>query len=133
MRNIICCFTLLFIAFGCEQDNPNAQPTPDNQGQNGQQNQIVADGNKPAHRFELPAAENPEEVSEGVFLVGWIRASSPENDSEVQIIPVEMDWPYPYWVQWGLEKQDVNFVSLRMKFRAISRNTFSGMRADSPA
>lgn len=34
MRNIICCFTLLFMAFGCKQVNPNAQPTPDNQEQN---------------------------------------------------------------------------------------------------
>jgi len=34
MRNIICYFTLLFIALGCEQDNPNALPALDNQGQN---------------------------------------------------------------------------------------------------
>lgn len=46
MKNIICCFTLLFIMVGCKKDNPNAQPTPDNQEQNGQQDEI-ANANEP--------------------------------------------------------------------------------------
>ena len=46
MKNIICCFALLFILVGCKKYNPNAQPTPDKQEQNGQQDKIVADGNK---------------------------------------------------------------------------------------
>ena len=46
MKNIICCFTLLFIVLGCEQDNPNAQTTHGNQEQKAQQEKIVADGNK---------------------------------------------------------------------------------------
>jgi len=62
-----------------------------------------------AYRFELLAAENAQEVSPGVFRVGSIRVFPAESNTEIQIIPVEMDEPYVYWVQWGLERQDVNF------------------------
>ncbi|MBN1974007.1 MAG: hypothetical protein JW787_10240 [Sedimentisphaerales bacterium] len=58
------------------------------------------------HYFELIAAENAEALPNGNFLVGWIRAS---ENSSVQIIPVEMDEPYMYWVQWKLKKTDINF------------------------
>ena len=109
MKKISCCFVLLFVAWGCERGNSHLQPTPANKNQNTQQNKDVAVENDPAHHFELLASEKAEKVSEGVFLVGRIRASLSDNDSEVQIIPVEMDEPYIYWVQWGLEKQDVNF------------------------
>lgn len=100
---------MLLLPAGCKGDRPNTKTTPDSPEQTSQQRKIPADGNEPIHRFELLAAGNPEEVSEGVFLVGWIRASLDENDSEVQTICVEMDEPYIHWVQWGLEKQDVNF------------------------
>lgn len=46
MKKIICCFTLLFILVGCKKDNPNAQPAPDNQEQNGQQDKDIDDTNE---------------------------------------------------------------------------------------
>jgi hypothetical protein len=85
MKYAVCLITMLLLLFGCKKDITNT------------------------HHVELLAAEKVEEVSEGVFLVGWIRVMMPENDSEVQIIPVEMDEPYIHWVQWGLQKQDINF------------------------
>jgi hypothetical protein len=109
MKYTVYFIAMLLLLSGCKEDNQNAQPTPDNREQTAQQDKNIAEGNEPAHRFELLAAKNAEELSQGVFLVGWIRASLGENDSEVQTIPVEMDEPYVHWVQWGLEKQDVNF------------------------
>ena len=109
MKYTIYFIAMLLLLSGCKGDSPNAQPTPDNQEQTAQQGKDVAHGNKPTHRFELLSAKNAEEVSKGVFLVGWIRVSLPGNDTEVQTISVEMDEPYVHWVQWGLEKQDVNF------------------------
>jgi len=41
MKNIICCFALLFIVVGCEPDNPNADTTPDSQEQNEHQEPII--------------------------------------------------------------------------------------------
>ncbi len=70
MKKIICCFALLFIVLGCEQDNPNAQPTPDNQEQNGQQDKIVADGNKHQERpMDAPVPGKPFTNSIGMKLV----------------------------------------------------------------
>lgn len=63
----------------------------------------------PPHQFKLIPTDNPKEITEGVYQVGWIRVSMPNSDEEVQTIPVKMDEPYVHWVQWGLEKQDVNF------------------------
>lgn len=101
---------MLLLLSGCKKNIHNAKPTLGSQNQNGQQDKNITDGNTPTHHFELLAAKNVEEVSQGVFLVGWIRASLPGNDAEVQIIPVEMDYPSVYyWIHKGLEKQDINF------------------------
>ncbi len=63
----------------------------------------------PPHQFELIPAENPKKVSEGIYQVGWIRASLPSDESHVQMIPVQMDEPDNNWPQWGLNRQDINF------------------------
>ena len=76
-ENVIFFIALLSLAVGSTRDGPNSKSV----------------FRVPVHHFELLAAENPEEVSKGVFLVGWIRASLLENDSEVLTIPVEMDEP----------------------------------------
>lgn len=109
MKYTICFIAMLLLLSGCKEDSPDAQPKSHDQEQNAQQDKNIADGNTPTHHFELLAAKNAEEVSKGVFLVGWIRVSLPGNDTEVQTISVEMDEPYVHWVQWGLKKQDVNF------------------------
>jgi hypothetical protein len=109
MKYCICFIAVLLLPAGCKDDRPNSKPTPDRYEQEGKRDKIAVDGNESGHRFELLAAENAEEVSEGVFLVGWIRVSSGEEDFELQTIAVEMDEPYVHWVQWGLEKQDINF------------------------
>ena len=64
---------------------------------------------EPPHEFELMPADNATKVSEGVYRVGWIKAFLSDNESRAQMIPVEMKEPYVYWLQWGLERQDVNF------------------------
>jgi formylglycine-generating enzyme required for sulfatase activity len=46
MKYIICFIAMLLLLSGCKEDSQNAQPTPGNQEQNGQQDKIVADGNK---------------------------------------------------------------------------------------
>jgi uncharacterized protein (TIGR02246 family) len=61
------------------------------------------------HQFELVPMDDPEKVSEGIYQVGWIRASLPGDESHVQMIPVQMDEPDNNWPQWGLNRQDVNF------------------------
>ena len=61
------------------------------------------------HYFELTAANEVELAPNGNCIVGWIRASSDKEHKNVQIIPVEMDEDYLYWVQWKLEKLDINF------------------------
>jgi hypothetical protein len=109
MKYAICFILILLLPAGCKEDRPKAKPIPDSQKQTSQQRKTPADGNEPIHRFELLAAENAEKVSDGVFLVGWIRVCLGENNSKVQTIAVEMDEPYIHWVQWGLEKQDINF------------------------
>ena len=63
----------------------------------------------PPHQFELIPAKNPGKVSEGIYQVGWIRASLPSDESHVQMIPVQMDEPDINWPQWGLNRQDINF------------------------
>ena len=63
----------------------------------------------PPHQFELIPAENPKKVSEGIYQVGWIRVSLPGDESHVQMIPVQMDEPDANWMQWGLNRQDINF------------------------
>ncbi|MHC4545075.1 MAG: YybH family protein [Planctomycetota bacterium] len=63
----------------------------------------------PLHQFELIPTDNPMKISEGIYQVGWIKVSSANDESHNQTIPVEMDEPYVHWVQWGLEKDDVNF------------------------
>ncbi len=66
--------------------------------------------NSPAtHYFELTAADNAKDTPNGNCIVGWIRASSDKEHKNVQIIPVEMDEAYLDWVQWKLEKLDINF------------------------
>ena len=70
MKKILCCFTLLFIVLGCERDNPNAPPTPDNQEQNGQQEKIAADANKPQEApMDDPEPGKPFTNSIGMKLV----------------------------------------------------------------
>jgi uncharacterized protein (TIGR02246 family) len=63
----------------------------------------------PPHEFELVAADEPTQISEGVYQVGWIKASLPSDESHVQKIAVEMDEPDVNWTQWELNRQDVNF------------------------
>ena len=70
MKKIICCFTLLFIVLGCEQDNPDAQPAPDNYEQEAQQDTIVADGNKHQKTpMDAPVPGKPFTNSIGMKLV----------------------------------------------------------------
>jgi hypothetical protein len=83
MTNVICFINLLSLVFGSTREDQDSKSV----------------FGVPIHHFELLAAENPEEVSEGVFLIEWIGASFLENDSEVLTIPVDMDEPYVYWVQ----------------------------------
>ncbi|MHC4560689.1 MAG: XAC2610-related protein [Planctomycetota bacterium] len=63
----------------------------------------------PPHQFELIPTDNPKKISEGVYQVGWIKASIPNDESHNQMIPLEMNEPDVNWTQWGLNKQDVNF------------------------
>lgn len=70
---------------------------------------FLSNSSAPPHEFELVPAENAVELGEGTFQVGWIKAFLPDDISQVQMIPVEMNTPYTYWPQWGLDKQDVNF------------------------
>ncbi len=70
MKKILCCFTLLFIVLGCEQDNPDAQPAPDNYEQEAQQDKIVADGNKHQETpMDAPVPGKPFTNSIGMKLV----------------------------------------------------------------
>ena len=85
MKYIICFIAMLLLLFGCEEDSSNT------------------------HHFELLAAEKAEEVSEGVFLVGWIRASLDEKNFKVQTLSVELDLPDDHWIERELAKQDINF------------------------
>lgn len=85
MKFTICFITILLLLFGCKKDSPTT------------------------HHFELVAAQKAEEVSEGIFLVGWIRASLGENNSKVQTLSVELDLPDDYWIKRELAKQDINF------------------------
>jgi hypothetical protein len=109
MKKIICCFTLLFLALGCRKDNSDVPPATDKPEQEVRQDTDVAQASQPAPRFELVAAEKAVKVSDGVFLVGWIRASMSEDGSQVQVIPVEMTEPYIDWVRWGHKELDVDF------------------------
>lgn len=63
----------------------------------------------PPHQFELMPADSPKMKSEGVYHVGWIKAFIPNDNSNVQMIPIEMDEPDSNWPQWGLTKKDVDF------------------------
>ena len=70
MKKILCCITLLFIVLGCEQDNPDAQPAPDNYEQEVQQDKIVADGNKHQKApMDAPVPGKPFTNSIGMKLV----------------------------------------------------------------
>ena len=62
--------SLLFIVLGCEQDNPDAQPTPDNYEQEAQQDKIVANGNKHQETpMDAPVPGKPFTNSIGMKLV----------------------------------------------------------------
>ncbi|MCP4614135.1 MAG: formylglycine-generating enzyme family protein [Planctomycetes bacterium] len=70
MKNIICCFALLFIVVGCEQENPNANTTPDNQEQNEQKDKFIADGNEHLEPIiDAPSLGNSFTNSIGMTLV----------------------------------------------------------------
>lgn len=61
------------------------------------------------YAFEIHRAGEPEKTSRGTFLVGAVRVALREGNSEVQIIPVELDDPLSEWVHYGLRKEDINF------------------------
>jgi len=56
----------------------------------------------PPHRFELIPIENPIESADGTYQVGWIKAFLPDDPSQVQMIPVEMNDPDADWTHGGL-------------------------------
>ena len=85
MKKIFCCVTLLFIVLGCEQDNPDAQPAPDNYEQEAQQDTIVADGNKHQKTpMDAPVPGKPITNSIGMKLVyiphGEFMMGSPSSE-----------------------------------------------------
>lgn len=61
------------------------------------------------HELKLLAAVDPQEISPGRYLVGWVMYTPPHSGSQVQTIAVEMDEPYIDWPQFGIEQLDVNF------------------------
>jgi uncharacterized protein (TIGR02246 family) len=63
----------------------------------------------PEHQFELMMTDNPKRIADGLYQVGWVRVLRPDRDAPVQVIPAEMNEPDVNWIQWGLNKQDVNF------------------------
>lgn len=63
----------------------------------------------PPHQFELVPTNSPKMISNGVYHVGWIKAFIPDDDSNVQMIPIKMDEPDSNWFRWGLTKKDVDF------------------------
>ena len=89
MKKILRCFTLLFIVLGCKQDNPDAQPAPDNYEQNGQQDKNIADGNKHQETpMDDPVPGKPFTNSSGMKLVyippGEFMMGLPSSESERQ-------------------------------------------------
>ena len=70
MKKIICCFTLLLIVLGCEQDNPDAQSTPGKQYQKTHQDKDIADTNKPQKtQIDAPSLGKTFTNSIGMKLV----------------------------------------------------------------
>ncbi len=61
------------------------------------------------HELKLLAAVDPQEISPGRYLVGWVMFTPPGSGSQVQTIAIEMDEPYIDWPELGIEQIDVNF------------------------
>jgi len=83
-------------------------PVPVARGSTAAENPDKADGTQ-ALRFELVAAENPKEVSDGMWLVGHIGVLPAQGEEPIQTLEVRLDDPQAQWRQRGLLKHDVDF------------------------